>query len=241
MRSPIRRPASLSVMRAAAMPFVSSRDPDGAADAGAACPIPRRDALTCLGGLAVGAFGLAAPPAHAEAARYEIDPDHLSIGFLVEHLGYAKVLGMFRAGRGSYRFDEATGALSDVRIEIDTTSVFSNQRKRDEHLAGPDFLNSAEFPRMVFTAAGARRVADRKFEIAGQLELIGRKQPLTLQATWNKSAENPLAGFMRKQYTMGVSARGSFRRSAYGMNYALDNGWVGDEVELIIEFEATRK
>ena len=40
---------------------------------------------------------------------------------------------------------------------------------------------------------------------------------------------------------MGVSARGSFKRSSYGMNYAVANGWVGDEVPLIIEFEAIRK
>jgi polyisoprenoid-binding protein YceI len=201
----------------------------------------RREALARLAALAAGAFGLAAAPARAQMARYEIDPDHLSIGFLVDHVGYAKVLGMFRAARGSYRFDEATGTLSDVRIEVDTASVFSNQRKRDEHLTGPDFLNAAEFPRMVFTAGGARRVAERRFEIAGQLELLGRTQPLVLQATWNKSAESPLGGFGRKPYVMGVSARGSFRRSVYGMNYAVANGWVGDEVELIIEFEAIRQ
>ena len=50
-----------------------------------------------------------APPARAEPARYELDPDHITVAFLVDHLGYAKVLGMFRAARGSYSFDEASG------------------------------------------------------------------------------------------------------------------------------------
>jgi len=181
-------------------------------------------------------------PAQAQTARYEIDPDHLAIGFLVDHVGYAKVLGMFRAARGSYSFDESRGVLADVRIEVDTASVFTNQRKRDDHLKGADFLNSAEFPRMVFTASGARRTGERTFEITGQLELLGKSQPLTLQATWNKSADSPLGGMLsRKSYVMGVSARGSFKRSAYGMNYAVANGWVGDEVALIIEFEAVRQ
>lgn len=184
---------------------------------------------------------LAATPAQAQAARYEIDPDHLTVAFLVDHIGYAKVLGMFRSARGSYRFDEATATLSDVRIEVESASVFSNQRKRDDHLKGPDFLNSGEFPRMVFTAAGAKRTGERTFDITGQLELLGKKQPLTLQATWNKSAESPLGGVGGKPYVMGVSARGSFKRSAYGMNYAVSNGWVGDEVPLIIEFEAVRQ
>ncbi len=197
-------------------------------------PLPTLAALALTALLGTGA-------AFAQPQRYEIDPDHLSLGFLVDHIGYAKVLGMFRSARGSYRFDEATGVLSDVRIEVDTASVFSNQRKRDDHLKGPDFLNSGEFPRMVFTASNARRTADRQYEITGQLELLGKSQPLTLQATWNKSAESPIGGFGRKPYVMGVSARGSFKRSAFGMNYAVANGWVGDTVDLIIEFEAVRQ
>ncbi|VTU34863.1 hypothetical protein H6CHR_04301 [Variovorax sp. PBL-H6] len=179
----------------------------------------------------------AAASARAEPARYELDPEHLTVAFLVEHIGYAKVLGLFRAARGSYSFDEATAALSQVRIEIDTQSVFSNYASRDRHLKSADFLNSAEFPRMVFTAVDAKRTGERTFDIAGQLELLGRTQPLTLSATWNKSGASPID----KAYIMGVSARGSFKRSAYGMRYGVDNGWVGDEVALIIEFEARRK
>ena len=175
--------------------------------------------------------------AQAEPARYELDPDHISMGFLVEHIGYAKVLGMFRAARGSYSFDEASATLSDVRIEVDTRSVFSNHVKRDQHLKSADFLNTAEFPRMVFTAASAKRTGERTFELAGQLDMIGRSQPLTLLATWNKSAASPVAS----TYVMGVSARGTFKRSSYGMSYGVENGWVGDEVPLIIEFEAIRK
>lgn len=204
----------------------------------------RRRALSALAGSAALIFAAAlwpAAPAAAQAATYELDPDHLTVAFLVDHIGYAKTLGMFRAAKGSYRFDEATATLSAVRIEVDTASVFTNQRRRDDHLKGPDFLNSREFPRMVFTADSARRVGERGFEITGQLELLGKTQPLTLQATWNKSAESPLGGPGGKPYVMGVSARGSFKRSAYGMNYAVANGWVGDEVALIIEFEAVRQ
>lgn len=177
------------------------------------------------------------PQAQAAPARYQLDPEHISMGFLVDHLGYGKVLGMFRAARGTYTFDEDSVTLSDVRIEVDTRSVFTNHAKRDQHLTSADFLNANEFPRMVFTATSARKTGERSFEIAGQLELLGRSQPLTLTATWNKSGVSPID----KTYVMGVSARGSFKRSAYGMNYGVSNGWVGDEVPLIIEFEAKRQ
>ena len=179
----------------------------------------------------------------AEPVEYRIDPDHLSIGFLVDHIGYAAVLGMFRKAEGSFRFDEQTGVMTDLRVVVDTASVFSNHKKRDDHLRAADFLNSREFPQMIFTAAEARPMADRRYEVRGQLELLGQNRPLSLEATWNKSAEYPFGGgvFGGKPYVMGVSARGSFKRSDYGMNYAVDNGWVGDEVRLIIEFEAIRQ
>lgn len=180
---------------------------------------------------------------HAEPAAYQLDPDHLVVGFLVDHIGYAKTLGMFRKAEGSYRFDEQDGALSDLRVVVDTGSVFTNHKKRDDHLRSADFLNSREFPQMIFTAKTARRTGDRTFEVTGELQLLGKSQPLTLNVTWNKSGEYPFGGgvFGGNPYVMGVSARGSFRRSAYGMTYAVDNGWVGDEVELIIEFEGRRQ
>jgi len=188
------------------------------------------------------AVGLASP-AYPKPAKYEIDPEHFAVGFLVHHVSYAKVLGMFRKATGTYVFDEETGALSSVRIVVDTASVFTNYQKRDDHLKSADFLNATEFPKMTFTADGARRTGDRTFVIEGRLELLGRTNPVTLEATWNKSAEYAFSTslFGGKQYRMGVSARGTFKRSAFGMKYGVDNGWVGDEVELIIEFEARRE
>jgi polyisoprenoid-binding protein YceI len=195
-------------------------------------------AYCLLGGLV-----LASAAARAEPMDYRIDPDHLSIGFLVDHIGYADTLGMFRKAEGSFRFDEETGEMTDLRVVVDTASVFTNHKKRDDHLRNADFLNSQEFPEMIFTAAAASPKTERRYEVNGQLELLGQSRPLTLNVTWNKSGEYPFGGgvFGGKPYVMGISARGSFKRSDYGMNYAVDNGWVGDEVELIIEFEAIRQ
>ena len=180
---------------------------------------------------------LAASAAAAEPADYVIDPEHLSIGFLVDHVGYNKVLGMFRKGEGSFRFDEETGRLSELRIRVDSASVFTNDEKRDEHLRSKDFLDVEAHPQMVYFAAEATPISGRDYAIEGELELLGEKRPVKLRATWNKSAPYPFGG----HYVTGISARGVLKRSEFGMSYAVANGWVGDEVELIIEFEARRQ
>jgi polyisoprenoid-binding protein YceI len=181
---------------------------------------------------------LAAPLARAEPAEYVLDPEHVTVGFLTAHIGYAKVLGQFLEIEGVYHFDEDSGELSNVAVTVNTASVITNHDDRDRHLRSDDFLDVRAFPTMRFTADGARRTGERTFEIAGRLELLGRSEPLTLSATWNKSETYPIGG---AAYVMGVSARGSLRRSAFGMNYAVENGWVGDDVEIIVEFEARRR
>ena len=198
---------------------------------GAARHAGRRIALA----LAAAAFAAGAP---AEPARYELDPAHTTVAFLVAHIGYAKVLGRFLEVTGSYSFDETNGELSEVVVNVNTASVTTDDEDRDQHLRSDDFLDSDGFPEMTFTADGARRTGPRTFEIDGRLELAGQSRPLTLAATWNKSDDYPMG---REEYVMGVSARATLERSAFGIDYALDNGWVGDEVEILIELEARRR
>ncbi len=175
--------------------------------------------------------------AAAEPARYRIDPEHLSIGFLVSHIGYADTLGMFLRGDGGFTFDEQAPALSDLRVTIDAASVFTNHQRRDEHLRGDSFLDVERHPAIVFAGTGAERTGERTGRITGDLTLLGVTRPVTLDVTWNKSGAYPFGS----NYVIGISARGTVRRSEFGMTYAVANGWVGDEVQVIIEAEAIRQ
>lgn len=187
--------------------------------------------------LVVGSTGLAAS-ARAEPRFYEIDPEHVSVGFLVSHIGFADVLGLFGEVEGRFVLDEATGTVSEISVVVGTESVFTNHDARDEHLRSGDFLSTRRFPTMTFEASSAVSADGRTFEIPGELELLGESRPLTLTATLNKSGDYPIG---RNAYVIGVTARGTLERSDFGMTYAVDNGWVGDEVEIIIELEARRQ
>ena len=184
------------------------------------------------------ALGIRIGHPQAAPAEYTIDPDHFSVGFLVEHIGYAKILGMFLEAKGHFIFDEEAGSLSELNIVIYPRSVFTNHKKRDNHLRGTDFLSAKEFPEMTFEGTSSEQTGERTGQVHGLLTLLGKSLPLSLDVTWNKSGVYP---FGHKRHTIGISARSSFLRSTYDMNYAVGNGWVGDEVELIIELEATRQ
>ncbi len=180
----------------------------------------------------------AAAPAWAESRCYELDPEHLLVGFLVEHVGFAKTFGQFEKVKGSFCFDEQSRTLSDVRVTMEAQSVNTHHAGRDKHLRSKDFLNADKFPEIAFAGTASNPSGDRKGTVTGQLTMLGQALPLTLDVTWNKSDTYP---FGDKHYAIGISARGNLKRSAYGMSYGVANKLVGDDVEILIEFEAKRK
>ena len=175
----------------------------------------------------------------ASEEEYIIDKSHFSIGFLVEHVGYAKTLGMFRDIDGSYIHDVKNKKINDINIVINTDSVFTNDEKRDEHLKSPDFLHVDKYPEMIFKATDIKINNDETI-INGNLTLLGITRPLVLTGKINKIGKYPFGGII-KPYVMGISAKGTIKRSDHAMMYAIKDNLVGDEIELIIEFEARRQ
>jgi len=125
-----------------------------------------------------------------------------------------------------------------VEIVVDPATVETHQDARDDHVRGSDFLHVEEYPAITFTANGGTPESETTGTVTGDLEILGQSNPLTLNVTLNKVADYP---FGHGKETVGISARGTVLRSDYGMDYALANGLVGDEVELIIEGEFLRE
>ena len=119
-------------------------------------------------------------PAIAAPRDYRIDPEHASFGFLVSHIGYQNVLGMFREVAGGFRFDEENRTISDVIVTVKTASVFTNHEKRDEHLRKEEFFWTDKYPEMTFTMTSAQKTGERTGKITGNLTLRGVTKPITL-------------------------------------------------------------
>ena len=203
-----------------------------------------------LAPLALGAAALLGTAgARADAALYRLDPEHTSVGFLIGHVGFAKVLGRFDEAAGSFMYDPETGSLSELRVTIATDSVDTGNEARDEHVRNADFLDVARHPEMVFEAEGTvsdtagSDGGDESAPLAsgtleGTLMLLDETRPISLEYTLNKAADYP---FGHGDFTLGVSLRGELSRSDWGMDYGVANGLVGDRVELLIETEANRR
>lgn len=179
-------------------------------------------------------LSMSAPATYA-AERYSLDPAHTTVGFLIDHIGYAKTLGLFTDVSGNFSFDQDTGTVTDISITVGTASVNTANEARDKHVRNKDFLNVSKFPEMTFNAPSASIDAEGAGQISGELTLLGKTLPLTLSVQLNKAEKYP---FGHKRFTLGVSASGALDRSDYGMDYGVANALVGDQVDLILETEA---
>lgn len=177
---------------------------------------------------------------HAEDKQYIIDDSHFSLGFLVEHAGYAKTLGLFKHIDGSFIYNADENTVKDILITVNTDSVFTNHEKRDAHLRSPDFLNVSKYPVMTFSSDFTDLNTSSGI-IKGQLTLLGQTKPLALNFKINKIAKYPFRIGLTKPIVMGVSGNAKFRRSDFGMTYGVSKNLVGDMIELIVEFEAIQQ
>jgi polyisoprenoid-binding protein YceI len=190
----------------------------------------------CILGLAAG-LSLGPVAAHAEFATYEIDPAHAVAAFMVMHAGYAKVLGRFSDVEGQFQFDPETKEVGEISGRIGAASVDTGQAARDEHVRSPDFLDAEAHPDITFTSDGGTALSEAEGTVSGELTLRGVTKPIELHVKLNQVAEYPCC---HEKETVGISATTSLIRSDYGSTYALPV-FVGDEVEIMLEFEAIRQ
>ncbi|HYD69702.1 YceI family protein [Azospirillum sp.] len=173
-------------------------------------------------------------PAFAAPVSYKIDPAHTAVVFIVNHLGFANAVGRFNTVSGDVTFDKDAVQNNAVNVVIETASVDTNHAKRDEHLRSPDFFNAKEFPQLTFKSTKVERTGETSGKLHGDLTLLGVTKPVVLDVTFNKEGVSPAS----KKETAGFSARGTIKRSDFGMKYGVPN--IGDEITLLIEAEAVK-
>lgn len=175
--------------------------------------------------------------AHAEMASYVLDPEHTTVSFAIDHMGYAKTLGVFTTLTGGFMYDAQTQELGAVSVTIDAASLESFNAARDAHVIESDFLDVATHPEITFNANGGSATTPTRGRVTGDLKIRGQARAVTLDVSLNKAAPYP---FGHKREVLGLSMSTAIQRSDFGMSYGVANGLVGDTVTISIETEAIK-
>lgn len=166
---------------------------------------------------------------------YTIDPSHTSIVFKVSHMGFSNVYGTFSGAEGKISVDEKAPEKSSFEISVKADSISTNEKKRDDHLKGPDFFNVKQFPTISLKSKSVKKTGD-KYEVTGDLTLHGVTKPVTFTFNRMKTGKDPWGN----QRTGGEAVL-KIKRTDFGMNFMAKPGEVGDDIELVVNVEGTKK
>jgi len=218
-----------------------------AAGALAACSPQTKPAAKAEAPAAAPAAPQAQPPADAPAGEYTMDLQHTSVIFRVSHMGLSRYTARFTKADGKLAFDPANPAAQSVTATIDAGSLqtdYPEPAKLDfDAQVEKEFLEAAKYPTITFRSTKVEPTGARTAKVTGDLTLHGVTKPVTLEATFNGGYK---AGSMDPMGArIGFSAHGTFKRSDFGIAYGIPapgtTMGVGDEVEVAIEAEFTKK
>jgi polyisoprenoid-binding protein YceI len=172
------------------------------------------------------------------ADEYTVDPSHTSVIFGISHLGYSFTYGRFNKVSGDFTLDPAKPEAASFTLTIDANSIDTNDAKRDDHLKGPDFLNTGEFPVISFKSNKVdvkQEGESAVYVVSGELTMHGETKPVTLNL--QKLGEGP--GPTGQDFRTGFNCQTKLNRSEWGMTKGIPD--IGDEVAVTISFEGIRK
>ena len=183
--------------------------------------------------LALGAATLATT-AQAAPSTYALDPTHTFVTFEAKHFGVSTNRGRFDKTQGTVTLDLAA-KTGKAEIVIQTGSINTGTGPFDGHLKSKNFFNSEAFPTATFVGNQFKFEGDKVTEVAGTLTLLGKTQPVTLNADQYGCYDHPL---LKVQVCAGDFST-TIKRSQWGMEKML--GILPDEVRLVIQVEAVKQ
>ncbi|MFE4868572.1 YceI family protein [Streptomyces sp. NPDC056682] len=136
--------------------------------------------LAALGDLTL---QVAAPPTLPDPGEWELDPTHSQIGFTASHIGLARIHGRFNTFAGAIRIGERMEG-SAMHVIIDTASIDTGVRMRDDHLRSGDFLDVGNYPTMEFYSDRFVHRGGSRWAIIGGLTLHGVSRTVTLDTQY---------------------------------------------------------
>ena len=182
---------------------------------------------------------MAAPPPGA----YKLDKSHASLVLRANHMGFSTYTTRFSRFDADLTLDPRNLSASRVVTTIDASSFEMDAAPQMclDIMKGPQMLDTAKFPQIVFKSEKIRMTGAKSMEISGTLTLHGVTRSTVLVATYNGG----YAGMpkMDPQARVGFSAHGSFKRSDFGIAYGVPAPGttlgVGDSIDFSIEAEFT--
>ncbi len=137
-----------------------------------------------------------ATAAVAAPRRIVLGPTGTEVGFRAYGLGLLPIDGSFTRFTGSLTYDPDNHAACRVELVVDVASLIAQDPVLRDTIAGPEFLDAAGFPSLVYAGACQERA------IGGTLGMHGVTRPFELSLTWSGDQVVAVGRLLRADWGM---------------------------------------
>lgn len=176
----------------------------------------------------------------SDKIKWVLDPAHSEILFKVKHLMITNVKGEFRNFTAELNSNGTDFIADSIRVNIDTSSIYTNNTDRDNHLKSADFFDVENFKELTFNGISLKKIDEENYKLKGNLIIKGVSNEVTLDVEFGGINKDPWGN-----EKAGFSLSGKINRKDWGLNWntALETGGVlvSDEVKISAEIQFTKK
>lgn len=122
---------------------------------------------------------------------FKIDRTHSNIGFNVKHMMFSKISGHFQQYDASIELSEDDFENAQLRFEAQSSSITTNNEKRDAHLKTTDFFNTVDHKLIKFTSTAITKRENNLYLITGDLTINGVIHPVRLATEYSGILQDP--------------------------------------------------
>ncbi|HLT93114.1 MAG TPA: YceI family protein [Membranihabitans sp.] len=171
-----------------------------------------------------------------QKTKWILDPTHSELTFRVKHLMISNVKGEFRKFDATVLSSGDDFSSAEVSVNIDASSVYTNNDDRDNHLRSDDFFGAEAHPQLTFKSTDLIKLDEDNYQLKGLLQIKGIEKEVTLDVDYGGMMTDPYGN-----KKVGFTVTGKINRKDWGLNWnaALEAGGVlvSDEVRLAADVQ----
>jgi polyisoprenoid-binding protein YceI len=188
-------------------------------------------ALACLGAGLVDADQTLTLDA-LQQGTYALDTKETLVRYSVDHFGVSEYWGTFPGATGTLVLDTKALAATTLDVKVPIALVETTNRELNGELFSDEFFDGENYPSMHFIFTQVLRTGPSTLKVSGNLTMHNITRPIVLDVTLHGAGIDPLG---KKLYLIGFDAKGSVKRSDFGMGKYVP--LVSDETGITISAE----
>jgi len=167
-------------------------------------------------------------------SNWKVDGAHSNINFTVTHLLISEVTGNFQTFEILAIADDSFNN-PEFNVTIQTTSINTNNERRDNDLRSERFFNAEMFPIIQFKSTDIEKTSENTFKLSGDFTMHGITKSITLDGKLN----GIITDRRSQKLKAGLKFSGILKRSDFEVGGSMTP--VSDEVEITINLEMAQQ